>query len=598
MTYQEIATALSVEGKTVSCDAAIKGRAAVVRLTDRTWEGATSILSKGLGLKFEQDKRIETLYRMIPDPVEVAVENRLYTTYVTECDKNIQDALTFMRTAAGAELPANTVEGDALMERYAPKAEPGDDQRAWVRVLQSDFPDSKKAALFQLRDFGQAQRATPEPLLAYFQGGGKLATLISGGLTFRSSATDLGASGALNGSLGRHVRDVVAEAEERVANYPEIQDAGDWRRAKDVTEFRQALGQTSYVADFSFEPRSELIALRYKSFNPSLVNLVLGGSTYAFSDLTSLNTFRLKQVYEKAGQEKLWDSMLRSTKEFLATEDAGKPFEFRPSAGSTSALLADWAEAREKDVVIEYDIVEDSGLYGRPGSLGKDGKGMVNLGQVTWFKARTVDRKAYPVRGLPSPGDWCADETDGALIVKSVKRFLNRKYDVSQTNIVPFRNKTALKPIPTIPLSAALEFGKNAKAVEAGALARFSRGFGAFEPGIAFPFLKWMTGLSPAKLNQLKAGMKADKTFSFPVGAGQSSSLAEDIRTVSLQLSRRDIDYIFVSMSSHPGFDSFILSSEIRVTLAENGSTSFGLGAPGEHTNKGWFGPLMIDWDN
>lgn len=134
--------------------------------------------------------------------------------------------------------------------------------------------------------------------------------------------------------------------------------------------------------------------------------------------------------------------------------------------------------------------------------------------------------------------------------------------------------------------------------VQAGALSRFSLTLGVGEPGISFPFLRWLTGVSSENLNRLRTRLKTDKLATLPVSDGRMTSLAEDIRVVSLQLARRDIDFIFLSLSSHPGFDSYVASSEIRITVTPEGMTSFGLGAPGAETIKAWFGPISIDWDN
>src|SRR5689334_5806100 len=58
--YPQLAETMSFDGRTVTCDSPLKDRCAFVRLSNRDWQSATSLLSGGLGIAFQPN-------RMSPD---------------------------------------------------------------------------------------------------------------------------------------------------------------------------------------------------------------------------------------------------------------------------------------------------------------------------------------------------------------------------------------------------------------------------------------------------------------------------------------------------------------------------------------------------
>lgn len=602
-TYPEIANALSVGGKHVECVASIRDRAALISLKSRSWDSATSALSKGLGIRFVPDDKDPVRVRMEADPAVDRLEKTLWQSYVSTADREIKEALQwFDRYRAKGSLDTP----EQVMELMAEAAGNGGDARGWVKLLQSDLPESQKAGLFLLLDTARNRSTSQfgdDSIVAYFRSGGTLRGLVPNGLTQSGGTDSWNERDPYGAAMKAFVKRQVDLA------WQEAQASGD-RSFADPNTFQAALADTVFVQDVYFSPWNfGEVEWFYKSFCPSYVGLLASDRGLALSDLTALSSNKLASLLQSSGAPKAMDEWKASTDTFLSSKQAGKLAQAEGPVSSVSELFEDWSKRADIEIVMEWDLVRETGSALRQFLLERDRPGApapVHSTLVEWFQPRVVDRKARAYRGLGSSGTWVVEEADGVTLVKSSLRFVDRQYRAPAQPYVALRNKAILKPgskVATLPLEDLLAFVKAAKPSEMQLLAEFDQHLYGTDLATVYPVMHWLSALPKKRVDQLFKTAKEGEKAEILISAGNDAAVrqfADDMRAVGLGIGRRDRDVVFLGMAFHPGFQQYAGQSKLVIfRMGPNKGFFFNLVAPPNPNSAlpggPTFGPVYID---
>ena len=539
-TYADLAKEMSVEGKTVVCAENIQDRVAFVALSERSWAEQSSLLSRALGLKFTQDEKDPSVYVLEADPEVESKQKRLYSTWLSKTNTDIEQTLRYWTQYAQSGAPKSIQEVDTLMGKVAGPRKTDEQDANWVRLLKSDVPEPAKAALFVYFDTcaGGTNRSTMMlPILQYFSAGNKIQNLIPDGVTFDGTAAYWSNSNDLFGSIRTHVASEIEACRKRASLEPT-------KRAERLQAFDRAVPSMTFSLDIRFDPRRFAISGLYSSYSSVEAFMRKTDQMLALTDITAASTDRMATLYKECGLAETWEKWKRDTAQFIDTPEAKAVFKYHGTPSLPFDQLRDWAAKTNKDAIMAWDPVHTDHLtYGFEPGNGQSTKSTNLVTCLEFFKALPSDRATNPWRGQRSPGVWAVEQIDGVYVFKSAYGFMDDHYAVNMKPLINLQHEAVFDEKVgewAVPLSAAVNLPKELDIKAAQSYATLGTHVIGLDVGNLYPFFKYLSSLDGIKLRSVENELKNRKEVEIGLGKSSASKeLAKDIRTMVLATDQR-----------------------------------------------------------
>ncbi|MGV3617701.1 MAG: hypothetical protein ACO1SV_20440 [Fimbriimonas sp.] len=533
--YEDIARRLSVGGRTVRCDEAIRGRLAALSIPKRPWEEAVRILSRALDLRLSPDG--PTRLTLGENPDVKARDKETWQRYAGRYDSMMRSVIDRANRLGAGDGADSITKRWSFLSATMKESEPGSvDQLAAQLTLNYAILDPKPP--------------TPAGIAAFTEMGGVGALIRGDFVAFRTE----GSSGGTNFPKWAQWQippDAAGAAIlERVTLRPADGGVGFSRRMTWRTTYPSAHRNDGWLIPFFLKP-SEADPVAFLTRGPE------------------------KEEYERERAD---------TRQALESPDLREPIPL--DTPSRAELLLAWGRQHKIGVAMEVSAVRDRAVVadGRKGGLTlaealapydklPEGARKMAIADFNgnWLESNHVEMLSE-AESLAKGAAWTVDRQYGVVVVKNRLSFIDRRYPLPANALATLMRT---KQNGAFDLPALLAYADAVKPPENGLVGRATPGFVPRRLAAFYPFGRLINALSaPRRAAILEAlALKGETKLALAELTGETiRQLQEDFRAnVRGYFDFRQRRNDHASLVFHPDFPQQLRHARLTLRFAPTG---------------------------
>jgi hypothetical protein len=553
--FPEIARKLSVNGRIVVCPVALRNRAAVVSLKNRTWKQVTELLGAGLDLRIRQTDIKQNLWILERDPAVLAREEPWLMHLAEELRKSA------IKAAEEQAIPPDETYGDTIRRFIkvsrklldAQKQDPEGAKPETAALTEEMEQLALNLALHNWYGAKVAQTLTVPSILA----------AIKNRTTFQAI------------DLARHydaqaMRDLLAfsrqqKEEEKaiaLAKGEKPEEEGDEPSEEDLK--RLASGDWTGSIRLRFNPQHFALdaqMIEILGGKPQIDSCMPGSDDHPPDDPTLPNLLGSSFVSWYAKEQ-------NSTNSFLKSDRAELPFSLPNHSGwpALSEILESYAVKNDAEVILELYPPRELLNPSRISGASQHSAPSNTLAKLLESKALGAD-------------DWSFMAQDGVVIARNRMACIDRYHDYRLAALLVLEKSYNNKPdnyrrVHSLRFSSLLAFHRSITAEENAALTEIGeyRGLDVTAIATSRPIVLLLAHYSSIAINRALASTAGLKRVDIPLDDIPETVLQQAMLSLrELAINDSDSTARFPNESLLNGFTSLLRGWQIRIQETSSG---------------------------